>query len=126
VADPLLKKLQHRPGTPVLALWTPPELEEVLAGWEDEGVTVHRRIRSGSPFVLAFVRSCADIERHAARLAASLGGEDPILWMAYPKKSSKRYSSDVGRGPQRQHGGPRPVLELLEQRVGHALDATDA
>jgi hypothetical protein len=96
VAD-LLKKLQHRPGTPVLALWTPPELEEVLAGWEDGGVTVHRRIRSGSPFVLAFVRSCAEIERHAARLAASLGGDDPILWMTYPKKSSKRYSSDVGR-----------------------------
>ena len=97
MTDPLLKKLQHRPGTPVLALWVPEEVEPAVAGWEAGGVTVHRRMRGGSPFVLAFLRSCKEIEARAERLAGVLGGDDPILWLAYPKKSSKRYRSDVGR-----------------------------
>lgn len=93
----LLKKLQHRAGSAALVLWAPAEVEPIIGGWEDAGVTVHRRMRGGSPFVLAFVRSQAEIERSAARLASLLGGDDPLLWLAYPKKSSKRHRSDVGR-----------------------------
>lgn len=78
-------------------LWAPAEVEAIIGAWEDAGVSVHRRMRGGSPFVLAFVRSQAEIDRSAARLASLLGGDDPLLWMAYPKKSSKRYRSDVGR-----------------------------
>ena len=96
-SDALLKKLQHRAGTPALVLWAPAEIEPIVGAWEDAGVTVHRRMRGGSPFVLAFVRSRAEIDRSAARLASLLGGDDPVLWMAYPKKSSKAYRSDVGR-----------------------------
>lgn len=97
MADPLLKKLQHRGDVPVLVLWAPPEVEPALQAWEDAGVTVHRRMRGGSPFVLAFLRSRADIEQRAGRLASLLGGDDPVLWLAYPKEASKRYRSDVGR-----------------------------
>lgn len=95
--EALLKKLQHRAGTPALVLWAPAEVEPSIGAWEDAGVAVHRRMRGGSPFVLAFVRSRAEIDRSAARVASLLGGDDPLLWMAYPKKSSKRYRSDVGR-----------------------------
>jgi hypothetical protein len=97
VAHPLLKKLQHRPGTPVLALWAPDEVAPVLGEWEGEGVTVHRRMRGGAPFVLAFVRSRKEVDERSGRLANALGGDDPVLWVAYPKKSSKRYASDVSR-----------------------------
>lgn len=95
--EALLNKLQHRAGTPVLVLWAPAEVEPVIGAWEDAGVTVHRRMRGGSPFVLAFVQTPAEIDRTAARLASLLGGDDPLLWLAYPKKSSKRYRSEIGR-----------------------------
>lgn len=93
----LLGKLQHRSGTPVLVLWPPDELEPELRRWEQEGVTLHRRMRGGSPFVLAFLRSRQEIEKRAERLVSLLSGDDPVLWLAYPKKSSKRYRSDIGR-----------------------------
>lgn len=115
----LAKKLQHRAGTAALVLWAPAELEPAIGEWEDAGVAVHRRMRSGSPFVLAFVRSRAEIERSAARLASLLGGDDPTLWIAYPKKSSKRYRSDVGRDDSWQPFGDlgfEPVRQV-------ALDA---
>ena len=97
MTDALLKKLQHRAGTPVLALWPPPEVAPVLDRWAAEGVTVHRRMRGGAPFVLAFFTACREIAERAERVSAALGGDDPVLWLAYPKKSSKRYASDVGR-----------------------------
>lgn len=95
--EALLQKLQHRAGTPALVLWAPAEVEPSIGAWEDAGVAVHRRMRGGAPFVLAFVRSRGEIERSAARLASLLGGDDPLLWMAYPKRSSKAHRSDVGR-----------------------------
>lgn len=80
-----------------MVVWAPPEVEPSLAEWEAAGVPVQRRLGKGSPFVLAFVRSCQEIATQAERVVGSLGGDDPVLWFAYPKKSSKRYSSDVGR-----------------------------
>ena len=97
MAEPILRKLQHRAGTEVLVLWSPDEFDDVLHGWADDGVAVRRRMRGNTPFVLAFVRSCAEITQRAERLVSLLGGDDPILWIAYPKKSSKRYRSDIGR-----------------------------
>ena len=123
-ADPLLRKLQHRAGTPALVLWAPSEVEPVLAAWEAEGVTVHRRMRGGSAFVLAFVRSCAEITERAPKVARALGGDDPVLWMAYPKKSSKRYRSDVGRDDSWQALGDlgfEPVRQVAVDEDWSAL-----
>ena len=93
---PLLKKLNFRDGD-VVVVDAPEEVEPVLRQWEAEGAAVCRRLpRKAAPFVLAFVRSCADIDRRAASVAGAVEG-DGVLWMAYPKKSSKRYRSDVGR-----------------------------
>jgi hypothetical protein len=47
-------------------------------------------------FAIFFVKSCAEIARLADKAAGKLDG-DGVLWFAYPKKSSKRYSSDIGR-----------------------------
>lgn len=97
MGDPLLKKLQHRAGTPVVVLWPPDEVAPVVERWEAAGVAVQREPSPDASFVLAFVRSCAEIEEQAAPVVASLTADDPAVWLAYPKKSSKRYASDVGR-----------------------------
>ena len=113
--DPLLKKLQHRPDQPVLVLWPPDELTAALDRWEAEGVTVHRRMRGNSPFVLAFFLSCGEIDERAERVVSLLAGDDATLWLAYPKKSSKRYRTDVGRDDSWQPFGDRgfePVRQI--------------
>jgi hypothetical protein len=55
--------------------------------------------------ILVFVYSAADI-RKQARLARRLNG-DGLLWFAYPKKSSKKYSVDISRD-----GGWEPLGAL--------------
>lgn len=47
-------------------------------------------------FILAFVKSCSDIDRLSKSLAVKLV-DDGVFWFAYPKKSSKKYASDISR-----------------------------
>ena len=93
--DALLKKLNHKPSTPVTVLHAPPEVEPLFDGWSGEA-KVTRRLGKQEAFVLAFVRSAAELSTRAPRVVAALV-DDGILWLAYPKKSSKRYRSDLGR-----------------------------
>jgi hypothetical protein len=51
----------------------------------------------GSPFVLLFVKTAKELAAHGPKVVDGLAGDDPVLWIAYPKKSSKRYTSDLGR-----------------------------
>jgi hypothetical protein len=97
VADPLLRKLHHKGGVPVVVLWPPDEVEPALARWGDEGVAVRRRAQGRVPFVLAFVRSRQEVAERAGKVVSLLDGDDAVLWFAYPKKSSKRYRTDLER-----------------------------
>jgi hypothetical protein len=92
--DPLLRKLQHKGGD-VVVLDAPVEMEDTLSAWRSE-VTLRTELARGETFVLRFVRSCADIDATAGPTLQALA-EDGIVWFAYPKKSSTRYTSDIGR-----------------------------
>ncbi len=93
--DALLKKLNHRPGVAVTVLGAPPEVAPVLEAWAEE-TKVKRRLGQQEPFVLAFVRTSAELAEWAPKVGTALG-DDGVLWIAYPKKSSKRYRSDLSR-----------------------------
>jgi hypothetical protein len=92
---PLLKRLQIEPGASLAVLRAPRDLADVVAGLGSD-VTVKTRQSTKHDAVLAFVTSCREIGAVAPKIAAKLEG-DALLWMAYPKKSSKRYDSDIGR-----------------------------
>lgn len=94
--DPLLKKLQYKSGVAVVR-HAPPELEQVLQAWQDNDVDVTPMLMADSTFVIVFVKTQAEIRSQAKAVVASLSPNDPVLWFAYPKKASKKYSSDVGR-----------------------------
>ena len=47
-------------------------------------------------FVITFVIKQAELNA-AMRAVAKLAEGDAVVWFAYPKKSSKRYKSEVGR-----------------------------
>lgn len=91
---PLLRKLQYRTGA-VVVLDAPHEMEPTLTSWRTD-LPVRTAQGQDDAFVLRFVRSCADIETVAADTVATLA-DDAVLWFAYPKKSSRRYRSDIGR-----------------------------
>ncbi|MBQ4805710.1 hypothetical protein J8L88_22800 [Aquimarina sp. MMG015] len=94
---PLFKKLQ-----------LPPSLDEILILNEPEGfckeldclkdVIVKESLIQVSEvdFALVFVKEQKQIENRIETIFPKLVG-DAILWFAYPKKSSKKYKSEITR-----------------------------
>ncbi len=93
--DPLLKKLQYRPGTVITVLGAPSELAPTIDAWSADGA-VRTRLAREAAFVVAFVRSSDELHRAVDRVVPKLA-EEGVLWMSYPKKSSAKYRSDLSR-----------------------------
>lgn len=92
--NPVLKKLQVKAGATLAVHGAPPDLDSLVGSWSED-VTLTGPLSAADAY-LVFVSSCAEIARLAPEVAAKAEG-DAIVWFAYPKKSSKRYVSDVGR-----------------------------
>jgi hypothetical protein len=95
--DAVFKKLQFKEHESILISRAPVEFQRHLRPMMEVTRVVTRP--SGKrryPFALYFVKTCAEIEATAPSAVARLL-EDGLLWFAYPKKSSKRYPSDIGR-----------------------------
>ena len=116
--DALLKKLNHRPGMAVTVLGAPPEVEPLVEAWSTE-TKVRRRLGKDEAFVLAFVRSAAELAQVAPKVAGALI-DDGVLWLAYPRKSSKRYQSDLSRDDSWQ-----PLGDLGMEPVRQVAVAAD-
>lgn len=95
--SPLLKKLQYKPPVNVYVLYHPLEFEG-----EFNQMKVQVPVSTGCPdqadlsFVLTFVRSELEIEDTFKLLQDRLKG-DSIVWYAFPKKSSRKYTVDIYR-----------------------------
>ena len=93
----LLKKLNYRNGNDIWVLGSPPQFEIVLQQLK-ESVEVHHDVPTDSaiPFLLVFVKSQKEVMLQMESVRDHLD-IDTICWFAYPKKSSKNYTSDVTR-----------------------------
>jgi hypothetical protein len=92
----LLRKLQLKDRREIFIHGAPAELSAQMARGSD-GVKVLTAPRTRkAPFALFFVQSAADVARLARRAADMVPGDD-VLWFAYPKKSSRRYRTDISR-----------------------------
>lgn len=93
----IIKKLQYKLQEHVLIPNAPAEFRDVLAAWKNI-TKVHTRPVEGAcySFVLIFVKTEADI-RAAAKKYIALLEPDALLWMAYPKKTSKKYKAEIHR-----------------------------
>lgn len=92
--DALLKKLNYRQG-PVVVLAAPAEFRTTLDAWSAE-TPVSDVMTGEAGLVLCFARLQAEVEPLVA-LAVETAADDPVLWVAYPKKTSRRYRSDLSR-----------------------------
>jgi hypothetical protein len=93
---PVLKKLQWKDHMKeVLILGAPKEYEEIKTQFEAE---VHTEIKSDKYwFIHLFGATNQEIKDLAVK-AVDVIEDDGLLWMSYPKKSSKKYKgSDCSR-----------------------------
>ena len=91
---PVFSKLQLKDQREIVVLNAPASFEKELASLK--GVTVHRAPKAGVSFALAFATTLAEVATFAKSVAAPAEG-DAAIWVAYPKRSSKRYESEIGR-----------------------------
>lgn len=86
---PVIKKLQWKnQADSVLILGAPKEYEEVMFNFEGEVHTDPQNERY--EFIQIFGTSNQSIKDRAIDVV-ELIGEDSLLWLCYPKKSSKKY-----------------------------------
>ncbi len=88
--DPIFKKLNFKEQDSILVLQAPESFEPNLSAMQ--GLThCHRELDEIEQltFCLAFVTRQEEINDLLPKLAPKLVG-DALLWMAYPKKSSKK------------------------------------
>lgn len=108
----LLKKVRLKEPDASLVLNAPVDILERLMPVQTE---VQDRKFS---FVLLFVHSQAELRTHLPRALAALD-DDPVFWIAYPKKSSP-LASDINRDT-----GWEPVFEAGYGPVSQvAIDTT--
>jgi hypothetical protein len=115
--NPLAQKLQIRPGSTLALLHAPAGFAEMLYPLPP-GAALEAQPKGSYPLVLLFAQNQADLEARIVNALAALAA-DAILWVAYPKKSSK-VKSDLNRdaGWHALSGrGYRPVAQI-------ALDET--
>lgn len=93
---PLFKKLNLKDQQQIVVVNAPQSFEAELAALE--GVSVVRDVAQAEAvsFFLAFVTTLAEIERLAALVKEKVAG-DAVVWFAYPKGSSKKYTCEFNR-----------------------------
>jgi len=93
---PLFKKLNLKDQRSIIVLNAPESFEPELRALND--VVVNRKIRKEAKldFAIAFVITQEQLDQASRALAAAADG-DAILWMAYPKGTSRRYKCEFNR-----------------------------
>ncbi len=93
----LLKKMNYKGQSPVIAFLPPGDFAERLAAALPEArVITSLETREKAAFILVFTTKQEQIDQFAPFAADLLEG-DGMLWVAYPKGSSKRYKCDFNR-----------------------------
>ena len=93
---PVFRKPNLKDQDPVVVLYAPAEFEAELAALEGRRVVRDVGAVAAVAFALGFARDRTELDPLCAALAAKADG-DATLWIAYPKKSSKRYRADFDR-----------------------------
>lgn len=92
----IFEKLNLRDTKEILVLNSPDAFDKELQKLAD--VRVSRRVDDVKNliFALAFVTQRAEVDKVSQALAGKAAG-DAMLWFAYPKGSSKKYTCDFNR-----------------------------
>ncbi|NNF07326.1 MAG: hypothetical protein HKN21_11245 [Candidatus Eisenbacteria bacterium] len=92
----LWKKLNLKGQSPIHIVNAPESFEKELKQLKNVSVRSRFTAASKVSFTICFVTTQKQIEKAAKNLKGTKG-EDPVVWFAYPKKSSKKYECDFDR-----------------------------
>jgi hypothetical protein len=89
----IIRKLQLKDQNPILIINSPEEYNRVIQSVQSE---IHHQPQQEYSFIQIFVNSITQADELIPESAFRLEG-DGMLWICYPKKSSKKYNSDISR-----------------------------
>jgi hypothetical protein len=118
---PLFRKLNLAEVRLIHVLNAPDSFERELQALDD--VQVVRNARGKVRFALAFVMTLKEVAAAAEQLARAADG-DALLWMVYPKASSKKYQCEFNRDSGWQalgNAGFEPVRQVAIDEDWSAL-----
>jgi len=93
---PMFKKLNLKDQPEIVVMNAPETFEPELAKLAPISVLRDVKEVKSIDFVMVFATRRAELDKVSRALVAK-ADEDPTLWIAYPKKSSKRYTCDFNR-----------------------------
>ncbi len=93
---PLFRKLNLGTHRTVHVLNMPDSFQSHLAALAHMNLQVSPRLKGPVSFALAFASTQKALDRVSAGLAGGVQG-DAILWIAYPKGTSRRYQCEFSR-----------------------------
>jgi len=91
--DLLLKKMTWKEGLNIQVWNTPEEFDTTLQLWMNEG-SINPSLKPD--FLLGFVKSEVELSEVLKQMLPFIS-DDQQLWIAYPKKSSKKYNASINR-----------------------------
>lgn len=95
--DAIFKKLRLKDEKEVYILNAPDSFEENIKSIADNFI-INREIKEASKinFALAFVTEKEEVDELAKQIIPKMEG-DAKIWMCYPKKTSKKYKTEINR-----------------------------
>jgi hypothetical protein len=95
--DNILKKLRYGEQERIAVLNAPEEFHDRITGLlPDVQIDTEVNARYLYDFMIAFTPGSSDVEELGPACIHNLS-DDGKLWMAYPKRSSRRYKTDINR-----------------------------
>jgi len=95
--NPIFKKLNYKDQPEVYVLNAPPSFKPVM---DDMAAVTHIKSdltqAKAATFILAFATKQAEVDRFAKQ-AAKIASGDALVWVAYPKGTSKNYTCEFNR-----------------------------
>ncbi|MCH6201255.1 hypothetical protein MMU07_16855 [Aquiflexum sp. LQ15W] len=91
----LLKKLNHKEGMKIFVANFPEEFISVVENWVEKEVAIVETPQEAN-FFLLFVQTENEISANLEAVK-NFVQKDEMLWMAYPKGSSKKYKALINR-----------------------------
>jgi hypothetical protein len=91
--DAILKKMTWKEGMNIKVWNKPDELQDLINSWKNNGLIDSKKIPD---FMLAFVQTEDEVKKYFFEMQA-IATSDQQIWLAYPKKSSKKYKSEINR-----------------------------
>ena len=92
----MFKKLNLKDQTEIVVINAPVSFEPELARLDSVRVVRNPSMVKNVEFAIAFAMTQAELDRASKELSAEAKG-DAILWIAYPKGTSKRYKCEFNR-----------------------------